>query len=91
MGVAPPRGITIYGWAPQSASAFGWVFGPEWSPLAEVGPEAIVRTRRIEPYRFSMPYFEYLVEHPAVIIQQEYTVDQTIGPIAFIGLFLDSL
>jgi endoglucanase len=91
MGVAPPRGITIYGWAPQSASAFGWVFGPEWSPLAEVGPEAIVRTRRVEPYRFSMPYFEYLVEHPAVIIQQEYTVDQTIGPIAFIGLFLDSL
>ncbi|MCX8995863.1 glycoside hydrolase family 9 protein [Rhizobiaceae bacterium BDR2-2] len=91
MGIPVPPGITIYGWAPQSASAYGWVFGPEWSPLAEVGPERIVATRRIEPHRFTLPFFEYLVEHPAVIIQQEYTVDQAIGPVTFIALFLDSL
>lgn len=90
MGVPAPVGITIYGWAPQSASAYGWVFGPEWSPLPEVGDPGAIAHRRVEPQRFALPYFEYLVEHPAVIIQQEYTVDQTIGPIAFLALFLDA-
>ena len=90
MGVAAPKGITIYGWAPQNASAYGWVFGPEWSPLSEVGSIENIAHKRIEPQRFALPYFEYLVEHPAVIIQQEYTVDQTIGPVAFLALFLDS-
>lgn len=90
MGVAAPVGITIYGWAPQGASAYGWVFGPEWAPLAEVGNPDVIKNTRIEPQRFALPYFEYLVEHPAVIIQQEYTVEQTIGPVGFLALFLDA-
>ncbi|GEM_PF-2360426 len=91
MGVAPPPGITIYGWAPQNASAYGWVFGPSWSPLAEVGRPDAVAQRKVEPDRFALPFFEYLIEHPAIVIQQEYTVDQTIGPVTFIALFLDAI
>ncbi len=88
MGVPPPAGITVYGWAPQAASAYGWVFGPPWSALPEVGTAEDAQARRIEPSRFALPYFEYLVEHPAVIIQMEYTVHQTIGPMAALALYL---
>ncbi|MBB6468479.1 endoglucanase [Aminobacter lissarensis] len=88
MGVAAPSGITIFGFAPQAATAYGWVFGPPWSPLAETGTAENAAQRRIEPPRFSLPYHEYLVEHPSVIMQQEYTVHQSIGTMAALALYL---
>lgn len=90
MGVEPPSGITIYGWASQAQTAHGWIFGPPWSPLPEVGTAEHARQRRIDPPRFSLPYFEYLVEHPALVMQQEYTVQQTIGTMAALALYLDA-
>ncbi|GAA2880175.1 endoglucanase [Aminobacter niigataensis] len=88
MGVAAPSGITIFGFASQNATAYSWVFGPAWSPLAESGTTENAPQRRIEPPRFSLPYHEYLVEHPAVIMQQEYTVHQSIGTMAALALYL---
>jgi len=91
MGVVPPAGITIYGWAPQAQTAHGWIFGPPWSPLPEVGAEEEdAAQRRIEPPRFSLPYVEYLVQHPSVVMQQEYTVQQTIGTMAALALYIDA-
>jgi endoglucanase len=90
MGVEPPAGITIYGWASQAQTAHGWIFGPPWSPLPEVGTAENAMQRRIEPPRFSIPYFEYLVEHPALVMQQEYTVHQSIGPMAALALYLNA-
>lgn len=88
MGITAPPGITIYGWAPQAMTAYGWIFGPPWSPLPEVGVAENAAQRRIEPARFSLPYYDYLVEHPALIMQQEYTVQQTIGTMAALALYL---
>jgi endoglucanase len=56
-----------------------------------VGRPDAVAQRKVEPDRFALPFFEYLIEHPAIVIQQEYTVDQTIGPVTFIALFLDAI
>jgi len=89
MGVAPPGGITIYGWGPQAATAYGWLFGPPWSPMPEVGVAEHAAQRRIEPSRFALPFHEYLVEHPALVMQQEYTVQQSIGTMAALALYLD--
>ena len=91
MGVEAPSGIAIFGWAPQEASAYGWVFGPSWSPLAEVGTGEDAQARRIHPARWSLPAFEFLVEHPGVIVQQEYTVQQTIAPVAAAALYLQAI
>jgi endoglucanase len=90
MGVPAPAGITIFGWASQAQTAHGWVFGPPWSPLPEVGTAEHARERRIEPPRFALPYVEYLVEHPALVMQQEYTVQQSIGTMAALALYLDA-
>ena len=89
MGVQAPPGIIIYGWAPANAFAYGWIFGPSWSPLAEVGLTSQSQNTKVEPSRFAIPYFENLIEFPDVIIQQEYTVHQTIGPVAALALYLD--
>ncbi|BCH35600.1 hypothetical protein MesoLjLc_75300 [Mesorhizobium sp. L-8-10] len=88
MGIDAPDGITIYGWAPQAKTAHGWIFGPWWSPLPEVGTAEHAEQRRIAPPRFSLPYFEYLVEHPALVMQQEYTVQQSIGTMAALALYV---
>lgn len=88
MGVAAPRGITIYGFGGQSLAAYGWVFGPSWSPLPESGSDAEAQARRIFPPRFSIPYLDFLIEHPGVIVQQEYTVQQPIATTAALWLFL---
>lgn len=88
MGVAAPRGITVYGFGPQSQAAYGWVFGPPWSPLPETGTDEDAAARRIFPPRFSMPYLEFLIEHPGVIMQQEYTVQQPIATTAALWFFL---
>lgn len=90
MGVLPPAGITIYGWAPQQSTAHGWIFGPPWSPLTELGTDEAAAQRRVEPPRFSLPYLEYLVQHPAVVMQQEYTVHQSIGTMAALALYIDA-
>ncbi|MBE7732890.1 glycoside hydrolase family 9 protein [Devosia faecipullorum] len=88
MGVAPPPGIVIYGWAGQAETAYGWIFGPPWSPLPESGTDEHAADRRIDPPRFALPYFEYLVEHPALIMQQEYTVHQSIATMAALALYI---
>lgn len=90
MGVTAPAGITIYGWAPQAETAFGWLFGPPWSPMPEVGVAEQAAQRRIEPSRFALPFYEYLVEHPGLVMQQEYTVQQTIGTMAALALYLNA-
>ncbi|HEX2842499.1 glycoside hydrolase family 9 protein [Hyphomicrobium sp.] len=87
MGVAAPIGITIYGWAPQAMTSYDWVFGPHVSaPLPDSGR----RENSVEPNRFTLPYYEYLIEHPGVIMQQEYTINQSIGPTATMWLYLHS-
>jgi endoglucanase len=88
MGVKAPDGITSYGWAPQSDTAHEWIFGPAWSPLPVSGTAENAANRMIFPNRFVMPFYEYLIEHPVVIMQQEYTVQQTIGTTAGMWLYL---
>ena len=87
MGVPVPPGITIYGFGPQAGFSPDWLFGPPWSIFPEDEP-GIPAERRIEPARFAMPYFEYLIEHPLMVMQQEYTVQQTIGTTAALWLHL---
>ena len=83
MGVDAPKGITIFGWAPQSMTNYHWLFG-DGGALSDFGaPEA-----RIEPFRYGLPFYEYLVEYPEVIVQQEYTIHQTIGTTAAMWLYL---
>lgn len=88
MGVKAPDGITIYGWAPQSETAHEWIFGPYWSPLPVSGTKENAQSRRIVPNRFAMPFYEYLIEHPLLVMQQEYTVQQSIGTTAGMWLYL---
>lgn len=88
MGVKAPDGITIYGWAPQSATSHNWIFGPFWSPLPVSGERENAHSRNVLPNRFAMPFFEYLIEHPQLVMQQEYTVHQSIGTTASIWLYL---
>ncbi|WP_420339121.1 glycoside hydrolase family 9 protein [Roseibium sp.] len=90
MGVKVPPGIMIYGWAPANDAAYGWLFGPSWSPMAEVGLPSRSMNTKIEPSRFALPYFENLIEYPDLVIQQEYTVHQTIGPFAALAFYLDA-
>lgn len=87
MGVPVPPGITIYGFGPQGAFSPDWLFGPSWAIFPEDEPGAPLE-RRIEPARFAMPYFEFLIEHPLMVMQQEYTVHQTIAPTAALWLHL---
>ncbi|AHB49939.1 hypothetical protein W911_04465 [Hyphomicrobium nitrativorans NL23] len=88
MGVQVPDGITIYGWAPQADTSHEWLFGPPWTPLPISGTEEGAQGRRVSPNRFAMPFYEYLIEHPLLIMQQEYTVHQTIGTTAGVWLYL---
>ena len=87
MGVPVPFGITIYGFGPQSAFSPEWLFGPAWAIFPE-GDSTAPAHRRIHPARFAMPYFEYLIEHPGMVMQQEYTVQQTIVTTAALWLHL---
>jgi endoglucanase len=88
MGVRAPDGITIYGWAPQAETAHEWIYGPYWSPLPISGTKENAQYRRVAPNRFAMPFYEYLIEHPLLVMQQEYTVHQTIGTTAGMWLYL---
>ncbi len=88
MGVKAPDGITLYGWASQSETSHEWIFGPYWSPLPVSGTKEHAQYRRIAPNRFAMPIYEYLIEHPLLVMQQEYTLQQTIGTTAGMWLYL---
>jgi endoglucanase len=88
MGIDAPKGITSYGWAPQAQTSYEWVFGPYWSALPVSGTEENAAYRRVEPNRFTMPFYDYIIEHPMLISQQEYTVHQTIATTAAVWLYL---
>jgi endoglucanase len=88
MGVDAPQGITLYGWAPQSMTSYDWIFGPDWAPLSEVAQRGGVSFKQVAPDRQSLPYYEYLIEYPGVIMQQEYTVHQSIGTVAALWIYL---
>lgn len=88
MGAKAPDGITIYGWAPQSQTSHEWIFGPYWSPLPISGTKENAERRKVSPNRFAMPYYEYMIEHPLLVMQQEYTVQQTIATTAAMWLYL---
>ena len=88
MGTKVPDGITLYGWGSQAETSHEWIFGPYWSPLPVSGTKENAQFRRIVPNRFAMPFYEYLIEHPSLVMQQEYTVHQTIGTTAAMWLYL---
>lgn len=88
MGVKVPDGITVFGWSPQSQTAHDWIFGQYWSPLPITGTRENAQNRRVHPNRFAMPVYEYFIEHPLLVAQQEYSVHQTIGTTAAIWLYL---
>lgn len=83
-GVPAPTGITIYGFAPIAKANYGWLFGPKWAALSDAVPR-----KRIEPFRASLPVYEYLVDYPRVVASAEYTVAQTITTTAALWAFLD--
>lgn len=88
MGVKVPDGITVFGWSPQSQTAHDWIFGQYWSPLPITGTRESAQNRRVHPNRFAMPVYEYFIEHPLLVAQQEYSVHQTIGTTAAVWLYL---
>ncbi|PTM41472.1 glycoside hydrolase family 9 protein [Bosea sp. 124] len=88
MGVDAPRGITLYGWAPQSMTSFDWLFGEEWAPLSDTAQRGGVPYKRVAPDRLALPFYEYLIEYPGVVVQQEYTIHQSIGPSAALWIYL---
>nr|WP_047576527.1 glycoside hydrolase family 9 protein [Methylobacterium sp. ZNC0032] len=90
MGVAAPAGITLYGWAPQSLTSYSWIFGPAWAPLSDTAQRNGVAFKRVEPNRLIMPYYEYFIEYPGVVMQQEYTIHQSIGPVAALWIYLSA-
>lgn len=95
MGVAAPAGITVYGYGPWQATDYGWIWQPQfWAALpgtsgmpGQPDYEDSLK-RKVHPFRKSMPLFEYFIEHPRLIMQQEYTVHQTIGTMAMMALYL---
>jgi endoglucanase len=92
MGLPAPPGITIYGWSTKEQVDFNWLFGPFWAPLPEGSdPRENATLRQLEPNRWALPIYEFIVEHPLVIPQQEYTVHQTIGTTAALWLYLHTL
>ncbi len=83
-GEAPPNGITIYGWAQQQFTNYGWIWWSPWAALPQSDP-----TRSVDPHWRSLPIYEYLVEYPTNIMSNEYTVNQTIATTAAMWIFLD--
>ena len=88
MGVKAPPGITSYGWGSQAQTAHEWIFGPDWSPLPISRAGENAHYRKIAPNRFTMPFYDYFIEHPLLVMQQEYTVHQTIVTTAGMWLYL---
>lgn len=88
MGVPAPPGITVFGWAPQWQTSNFWIFGPPWSPLPVSGTDENAAQRSVSPERFTMPVFEYLIEQPQLVMQQEYTVQQSTATTLAMWLYL---
>lgn len=82
-GVQAPHGITIYGWVNPVMTNYDWLWGPSWAALSENVPK-----RRVEPFRNSLPIYEYIIEHPRLIMTSEYTVQQTIATTAVMWIYL---
>lgn len=82
-GVPAPMGITIYGWAHPAQTDYHWIFGPAWAALSDEVP-----AKRVEPFRKSLPIYEYLIEYPRIIMSAEYTVQQTIATTAAVWVYL---
>jgi len=83
-GKAPPPGITIYGWALQAMTNYPWIWEAPWATLPEFDPQPA----RLIHNRFSNAGYEYLVEHPGIIMSQEFTVQQSIATTAAMWLYL---
>ncbi len=88
VGVDPPAGITIYGWSPQSQTSYDWIFGSDWSPVSDTATRNGVTYKKVHPDRLTLPFYEFLIEYPGVVIQQEYTINQTIGTTAALWIYL---
>ena len=82
-GLPAPRGVTVYGWARPHLTNYNWVWGPKWAVLSDQ-----VREKRVEPERWYMPVYEYVIEHPHILMTAEYTVHQTIGTTAAMWSYL---
>jgi Glycosyl hydrolase family 9 len=85
-GVPPPMGITIYGWTtPGMTGMYWWVWSPASAALSDEVPE-----KRVEPApaRTVLPYYEFLIEYPWIIISSEYTIHQTIATTAAVWIYL---
>ncbi len=92
MGVPAPLGITIYGWSTKEQVDFDWLFGAYWTALPETtDTRERADQRQVEPNRWTLPIYEFLIEHPLLVAQQEYTVHQTIATTATIWLYLDAV
>jgi endoglucanase len=87
MGVPPPIGITLYGWATPSQMMppnYSWVWGPTGAmPTTDA-------TKRIDPPLGSLPQYEFLIQYPYLVISQEYTFHQTIATTAAMWMYLDA-
>jgi endoglucanase len=83
-GIPAPIGITIYGWAAPEMMGYWFVWGPQWAPLSDQVP-----TKRVEPIRTALPVYEFLIDHPRIIISAEYTVQQTIATTLAIWIYLN--
>jgi endoglucanase len=92
MGVDAPRGITIYGWSTKEQVDFDWLFGAFWTSLPETtDTRERADQRQLHPNRWTLPIHEFLIEHPLLVAQQEYTVHQTIATTAVVWLYLNAV
>jgi endoglucanase len=92
MGVDAPRGITIYGWSTKEQVDFDWLFGAYWTALPETADtRERADQRQLDPNRWILPIHEFLIEHPLLVAQQEYTVHQTIATTATVWLYLSAV
>ncbi len=84
-GITPPDGITIYGWIYYRYFNATWLWDKNWSALSQQHAD-----RRVEPFRKSLPFYEYIIQHPLMIPTMEYTLHQSIAPTAAMWLYLHS-
>jgi endoglucanase len=85
-GLPAPKGITIYGWTtPLMTGIYGLAWNPNWGAFPDNQPE-----KRVDPApaRTALPYYEFLIEYPWIIISAEYSIHQTIATTAAVWTYL---